>query len=574
MCDALPCRAPHRAPQAPMHRWLLPLLSLALLLAPAQLRAQYETPPPPAAWALTGVTVVSADGATTEGMTVVVRDGLVETLAAGAPVPADARLLEGEGLTLYPGFVDAWGEVDVAWPEPRDVEDDDDVTAWSPPRSRQGFLPHRRVADHLAVLGDGLADHREGGIVASLVLPDGGMAPGQAAVVVHRNAMAPWELVEREAAGLGMSFNTAGGVYPSQLFGVIAYLRQAFLDAERYEVMRAAQARGAGGFLPPGWDPDYEALRAAARGETPVFFEADSDEDIRRALDLAEQFGFRMVLVGGEEAWKHAAELAEKEIPVLLSLDLPEPDDWDPEADTLPSELSPEAAREKEELEEAWANPRLLLEAGVTVALTSGGGDADFVEGFRTVLEHGLTPAQALRAMTVTPATLLGIPQVIRVEAGRPATFVVTSGPLAEEDSRVRYTFVEGHLTEVEAGGGGGGGDAPAGNLSGEWTGTLSAAGQEAEMTLTLTQSEDGGLSGTLAATGMPSSPVSGNISGSRVTIRIEAEGLPEPIVLTGTLSGDGNSVSGGGSTPFGQVEFEVTRSGGAGWAAFLGGVR
>ena len=76
-----------------------------------------------------------------------------------------------------------------------------------------------------------------------------------------------------------------------------------------------------------------------------------------------------------------------------------------------------------------------------------------------------------------------------------------------------------------------------------------------------------------MEAMGNEATPVTGRISGREVTIRIEADGMPEPIVLTGTLSEDGNTVSGGGSTPFGEIEFEVTRGGGS-WAAFLGGAR
>ncbi len=543
-------------------------------LAPAVLQAQYQEPPPPAAYALTGLTVVQPNGPVLDSITVVVRNGLIEAMGPEVTIPPDARVLEGEGLHLYPGLVDAWGEVDVAWPDARDVEDDDDVTAWSPPRSRQGFMPHRRVADHLAIIGEALEDQREDGIVASLVQARGGMAPGMAAVLMHRNAQMPWELVEHAEPGLSMSLRAAGGVYPSQLFGVLAFLRQAFLDAERYQVMRTAQRDGARGFIPPGWDPDYETLLVAMEGELPVFFEADSDEDIRRALDLAEEFGLYLTLVGGEEAWVHAEELAERRIPVLVSLDFPEPDEWDPEADTIPGALTPAAAREKEELENIWSNAARLREAGVTFSLTSGGGDGDFPEGLRKVVEYGLPPLDALRAMTIVPAGLLGLSTVGIVEPGRPATFMVATNSLLQEDARVRYTFVEGRLTEVDMGGGdAGSGEAPAGDLTGSWSGTLSGGGQEAPVSFTLTQAEDGSLRGTVEAMGDSDVPVSGSLNGREVTLRIEPDDLPEPIVLTGTLSEDGNTITGGGSTPFGELEFELRRGGGS-WNAFLGGAR
>ncbi len=556
-----------------------PLVAGALALAalawhPAEANAQYMTPPPPAAYAVENVTLVAADGSLRSGLTLVVRDGRIETLAEGAAVPADARVLEGDSLRLYAGLVDAHGQAEIAWPEPRDVADPDDVRAWDPPRSRQGFLPHRRVADHLTVTGSAMADARESGVVASLVHADGGMAPGQAAVLLHRDAATPWQLVHGPDAGLSMSFRSAGGVYPSQLFGVIAFLRQAFLDAERYETLRRMATDGDGGVIATGWDPDYEVLRRIARGEVPVYFVADSDEDIRRALDLAEETGFRPVIVGGEEAWKHAEELARRQVPVLVSVDFPRATEWDADADTIAAELEPAAAREKERIEAAWSNAGRLEAAGVRFALTGGGNGAALIDGARKAVEYGLSPAGALAAITTAPAELLGLAGALRPRQGGPATFLLADGDLLGDETSVRYTFVEGRLTEGAEGNGGGSGEAPAGNISGTWTGDIEVGGQAVDFTLDLTQADDGSLSGSMSASQMPTSPISGRISGSSVTIVIEAEGMPEPIRLEGTLDESGDRMTGGGSTPFGAMTFTATRTPGDAWLRWLGGVR
>ncbi|HEX9886764.1 MAG TPA: hypothetical protein VGA70_09760 [Longimicrobiales bacterium] len=550
---------------------LLPVAVVAALLcgvAPRRAEAQYDAPPPPAAYALENVTVVGADGSRTDSVNIVVRGGLIQAMAPGAAIPPDARVLEGDSLFVYPGLVDAEGTAEVEWPEARDGEDD--PPAWAPPRSRQGFLPHRRVADYLVAVGDDLAQQRARGVVAALVHPSGGLAPGQPAVLVHRaSAGAPWELVASESAGLTLAFQSASGVYPSQLFGVIAYLRQAFLDAERYEAVRAAYAADPRGMIAPGWDPDHEALQAAARREAPVFFRADGAEDIRRAFDLQDQFGFGMVVVGGDEAWKVAGELVSRQVPVLVSLDFPSPSDWDPDADTVPGELKPDQVREKERFENLWSNAGRLERAGVTFALTSGGGTGDLLEGARKAVEFGLSPEGAVAALTTAPAALLGLTEMTRVEPGMAATFVVTDGELLGEDTKVTYAFLEGALEEASGGGSGGSGEAPAANLGGEWAVDLDAAGQAMEVTLTLEQSEDGSLTGRMTGGDMPPTDVEGSISGSSVTLRLQAEGLPEPIVLTGSVSEDGTSITGSGSTPFGEVNFTATKRPG-----FLGGSR
>lgn len=533
------------------------VMTLAVLVAdPEAAAGQYDEPPPPAAWALRGVTVVAADGSRTEDVTVVVRNGLVERLTPGGEVPGDARVLRGEGLFVHPGLVDANGHAAVSWPDP---VDDDEVTSWDPPRSRQGFLPHRRVADHLN--GAGIEARRASGTVAALVHPTGGLAPGQPAVVVYRaGTAAPRELVAVESGGLSMGLQGARGVYPSQLFAVIAFLRQAFMDAERWEARRGAFAEDPRGMTAPPWDPDFEALLRAARGEWPVYFFADSDEDITRAFELADEFGLRLVLVGGDEAWKKADELRRRQIPVLVSLDFPRPDEWDPETDTVGAELDPGAARERERLENIWSNAGRLEQAGVTVALTSGGGVADLVEGTRKTVEYGLSPDGALQALTTTPATLLGIPWIAEVRESGPATFIVTTGELLDADSEVAYTFVEGALERGEGAPGGTAQEAPAGDVTGTWEGEIGAQGESMPLTLTLTQDEDGTLDGTVEGGRMPSSPVSGRVSGTAVTIRIEAAGMPRPITIRATLSGDGEEMRGTGTSPFGELAFTARR--------------
>lgn len=543
------------------------LLAAAVAAVPGSLAAQFESPPPPAAHALSGVTVVQADGRTTENVTLVVRNGLIETLGAGIPVPADAHLLEGEGLFVYPGMVDAVGAAEVDFPE----VDYDGVQAWNPPRAVQGFSPHRSVADHLDMDGADLDDHRTAGIVAFAAHAGRGLASGQGAVLLARKtAPESRHLVLRDRIGLNMAFDGSRGGYPATLFAIIAYQRQAFMDAARQARLRTEFARDPRGLTTPVWDPDLDVLARAASGDLPVFFVADSDEDITRVLGLADEFGFRPVIVGGGEAWKKADELARRDVPVLASVDFDRPLRWDPDDTTEVAE--PAALREQAELEAAWANAARLHEAGVTFALTSG-GSGRLLEGVRTAVENGLDGAVALAAVTTTPASLLGIPWVTRVEEGLPATFIVTDGELWDDDTAIRWTFVEGEVEEGSSGGGTAGDAPPAANLSGQWSAEMAAMGQA--IPLTITMSQDGSdLSGTMSADMMGSSNVSGSISGSDVVLTITNPQLPEPLRLRGSVSADGNTLTLTGDNPM-IGSLSVTASRDPGLVELLkGGVR
>lgn len=543
--------------------------ALALLLAPlSELSAQHAEPPPAAAYALRGVTVVGPDGSQREGRTLVVRDGLLASVSPDTAVPADARLLEGDSLFVYPGLVDAEGDArfEFAGSDEDAGDDGEAVPGWNPPRDAQGFRPHRRAVDALTVTAGDLEGAREDGVVASVSHPDDGLAPGRGVLLLHRlEAETSRDLVLRPELGPVLAFDGARG-YPGTLMGVIAFLRQGFADAGHRARLAAAHADDPAGMTAPGWDPDLEVLERAAAGEVPVYFRADRAEDIRRVLDLSRELGFRPVVVGGEEAWKVADRLREADVPVLVSLDFPTAQRWDPDeaaADT--AELEPEVAREKRRLEDAYANAGRLHEAGVRFALTSGGGDADLLEGARKAVEHGLPETAAVRALTATPAGLLGAPWLTRVGQGRAATFIVSDGPLLDEDTEVLYTFVEGRLQrgaepgeEPE--------EPPAADLTGTWAMEVEGEMGSFEVDLELEQegaSFEGSASGQFGTLDVEDGLVSG--TDVSFTIVFDAGGETLELSFTGTVEDDAMSGSGSGPPEMGSFSWEASRTGGPG---------
>lgn len=552
------------------------VLALLSLLAPAALAAQFEEVPPPAAYALTGVTVVQADGSRQEGVTVVVRGGLIEAMAPGAEIPADARVLEGDSLFVYPGLVDAWGEAELDLPD----VDRDGVVSWNPPRDVQGFTPHRRAADFLAATGDDLDRARRRGVVAMGIFPgDDALAPGQVTTILLRpEAATPRELVADPSVGLVMSFEGARGAYPGTLFGVIAYHRQMFEDALRQGRIQEAYERDPRGLTLPEWDPDLAVYRDVAAGRMPVFFLADGAEDIRRVLDLAGEYGFQPIVVGGGEAWEVADELRAGDVPVLVSLDFPEPEEWEPEEEEEEEEepgeaeaptpemqlrqmLEPAAEREKQRLEDLYANAGRLREAGVRVALTSGGGEAELLEGARKAIEYGLSEGDALRAVTTEPAGILGIPTVTRLGARTPATFTVTDGELFADGTGVVYTFVEGSLERGRALSGPT--EEPTVDVTGTWRMEIQEEGAPS-FDVTLTQ-EGGSFSGTAVVPEMGEFQIeNGVVSGNTITFDIASPMLPESIPARGTVEGDRiEGSSPGAETTGGEFDFVMTRTSG-----------
>ncbi len=556
---------------------------MAMLLAwPAGLAAQHNEPPAPAAYALQGVTVVSPDGAQRPGMTVVVRGGLIEAMGPNVAAPPDAEVLEGDSLFLYPGLVDAAGKAEYKFPE-IDV-DQSQVGSWNPPRSVQSFMPHRRVVDNLVATGKDLADQRRAGVVAAAVHPDGRLMPGRGTVLLMRpDAETPTQLVLVPTLGPAMSLQGAQNVYPQRLFAVIAFYRQVFEDARHLAAHQRAYERGRNGVNAPQWDPDLHVLQGAMSGDTPVFFSADLGRDIQRVLMLSEEYGFSPIIVGGEEAWKVADELKARNVPVLISLDFPEPERWKPEEKTSEAEPEPEpepgaangagtngsqeeeeldaaAQREKQRLEDIYANAGRLAEAGVQFALTSGGGEADILEGTRKAIEYGLSEEAALTALTTSPAALLGIEPVVRIQVGGPATFVVSGGPLFGEDSKVAYTFVEGGL-EKPAKKSGETEEATV-DVTGTWEiTTVSEIGTNTHRASFTQKGSD--LEGSMSSR-FGEGPISnGSVSGNEISFEIvrTIEDNRLRIEYTGTVEGD--EITGEGTTRMGGFTWTAKRIGG-----------
>lgn len=554
------------------------LALLAALASPAGLAAQFSEPPEPAAYALQGVTVVRADGSRLTGVNLVIRQGRIEAMGPNVVIPGDARLLEGDSLYVYPGFVDAVGAADYEFPEAE--LDRSEIASWNPPRQAQSFMPHRRLADHLTATGADVADERKQGIVAAAVHPDGRLMPGRGALLVLReDAETPEDLVARPVLGPVMSFQGASGVYPATLFAVIAFYRQMFENAKHHVAQARAYGSNPAAVPPPAWDPDLEVLREVMEGRTPVFFAADRGRDIQRALSLAGEYGFRPIIVGGEEAWKVADELKAANVPVLISLDFPEPERWKPETkkeepeaatpgdgdsgsqdEVTEEELDAGALREKQRIEDVYANAGRLAVAGVTFALTSGGGKADLREGARKAIEYGLPEVEALRGLTAVPAALLGIDPMVRIDAGLPANLVVADGPLFAEETEIRYAFVEGALEEGKEKRAAG--EAPAVVVTGTWEVSVETPDESFAVTMTLKQ-EGSSFSGTMLTPFGEASVKDGVVSGKDVsfTVVIGAGDEGMTVELEGKVEGD--EASGTGEAPDGSFTWTAKRTSG-----------
>ncbi len=455
----------------PTRLWRVLLAALLLTLVSLPVNAQ---PRPgtlrPTVFALRDARIVTEPGQVLEKATIVIRDGLIEAVGADVKPPADALVIDGKGLVVYPGFVDASSHrgYDTALRRsesgPPAVEDLlGEALATTKIDNRKGVTPEFEVHSALKAEPEQADSWRRLGFTAQLVAPEGGILSGQSALVSLSGAV-PREAVLRGTVAQHVSFRTVGGSdYPRVLMGVIAHARQTLLDAGHHQrVWKAYEESGRAGRRPP-LDPALAALASALDGKQPVVFEADRLDRIEHVLDFAAEFGIKPILYGGRDAWKAADRLAREQVPVILRLNFTEEpagdaDERPPAQGTgrrrpaTPAELLPQKVKEERQRlhREEQACASRLHQKGIRFAFSTQGLEGDkasekFQANLRKAIAAGLPAEAALRALTTDAARILGVEkQLGRIAPGRPAHLVVLDGPFEKESSRARYVFADG----------------------------------------------------------------------------------------------------------------------------------
>ncbi|MBX9626242.1 MAG: amidohydrolase family protein, partial [Gemmataceae bacterium] len=432
----------------------LPLALAALLgglALPARLAAQNAADLKPAAYAVKDARVVVEPGTVLPKATVVIRDGLIAAVGPDAAIPPDALVIDGAGLTVYPGFVDAGSprgydpalRRSLAGPPAADQREADPLVA-TKPDNRKGMTPEFAVQTALKLDEEAVGPWRRAGFTAHLVAPDGGYFSGTSALVSLSGA-APREAILKAPVALHSAFGRVQGPdYPTALMGIVAHSRQALLDAGWHRRQLAAFDGGGRVGRRPAADPALEGFWPALDGKLPVAFEADTADQIHRALDFAAEFKLKPVVVGGRQAWKVADRLKAEGVPVILRLDFPNPPDREKDQ---PVRVREDAERRRKE---DGACAAKLHAAGVKFAFTTTGltgprAAETFRENVRKAVSAGLPADAALAALTRDAADLLGVSsQVGRVTKGRAAHLVVTDGDFHGEMARYKWAFADG----------------------------------------------------------------------------------------------------------------------------------
>ena len=402
-----------------MNRTLRPRHALAavLRLAPAIAGAQDR------AHVFRGARIIPVSGAPIDSGVLVVRGGKIVAVgrAGTVNVPSGAETHDMAGKTIMPGLVDTHSHIgggdggDQSGPMHADV----------------------RLLDALDARDDGIQKAQAGGLTTVNVMPGSGLLmSGQTVYLKLRDVGTVNELlycsdpVKDVCGGMKMANGTNSrrpAPHANSRARAAAVVREKFVKAQDYRT-KVRNAKGDASKLPTR-DIEMEALGEVLDGRRIVHFHSHRHDDILTAVRLSQEFGFRMVLQHGTEAYRVASQLKAANVPAsIIMIDAP--------------------GGKLETIGLDFRNPAILDSAGVLTGFHTDDGITDsrfFLRSAALGVRAGMSRDRALYAMTMAGARMLGLESRIgTLEAGKDADFIVLNGDPLSVYTHVEQTWVEG----------------------------------------------------------------------------------------------------------------------------------
>lgn len=394
------------------------LMLVGVMPALAQAPAPRQTVPV----ALVGGTIHTLAGDVVENGTILFEDGVITAIGTDVTLPAGTVTEDVTGRHIYPGLIDGWSTMGIYEIGAVNMTVDINEQGLINPNVmvERAFHPESR---HIGVA-------RSAGVLTTVTSPGGGLISGQSAAM----ALDGWawdEMTIRARVGMLVNWPNPNNTrtYASQ----VAELRKAFDDARSYK--KAVEAHAAGNAPRPGFDSRWDAMMRVFDRTQPVVVSANDVRAMQDAITWAQEENIRMVILGGRDAHLITDHLVETETPVLITTVQSSPNRW-------------------WEAYYAWYElPARLHEAGVTFAIvgTSSAPNANrlpFEAG--TAAAFGLPLDEALKSLTVYPAQILGLDDVIgSLQPGLEANLIITDGNPIEYATQVIQVYIRGRKSDM-----------------------------------------------------------------------------------------------------------------------------
>ncbi len=429
---------------------------LLLLLLTLKLSAQQDNAPVTGVsdkrveiYGLRNARVVVDYQTTLENTDILISEGRIQAVGQNLEFPKGAIIVDLTGKTVYPSFVDAYaGNYGIKTQTPTAADANPYAALMVLQQTgRQASAPaaEPRIADYW---NDGInasydiskefipdsrsaGEYRQSGFGAVVAFKTDGIARGTSALVSTGDGKANNVILKGKAsANYSIARGRSADIYPASQFGIIALLRQVNYDAQWYKQ------------LPAGYFHDEGLEAYTASLALPQVFEVTNKLEIMRADKIGKEFGINYIIKGGGDEYQALNDVRKAGNKLIIPVNFPEaPDVKDPyDAATV-------SYSTLKHWELAPSNLSKVSAAGITFAITSSDlrQRSAFLVNLRKAVKYGLPEAEALKALTITPASLIGATDLVgAIRKNMVANLLITSGNILSEDCVIYENWVQG----------------------------------------------------------------------------------------------------------------------------------
>lgn len=419
---------------------------LVWMLLPVWISAQPETQPQvglrdntPYVHAFINARIIPRPGEVIEKGTLVVRNGMIQAIGGNVEPPADARVWDMDGMTIYPGLIETYTHAGVK----DELNESGEGRYWN-----AHVRPERTLSDYLDAENSDLDELRKLGFTSAHVVPKKGIFRGQSGLISLADTTLQERLI-RDRIAQHIVLQRQGGSeenYPNSLMGVIALVRQVWYDVQWYGRAHERYSQN-----PMQEKPEVNialaALQDAFMGKQPVMFWTWNEQGLLRTKAISREFNLDAWYLGSGYEYRAVNDYSDINTPIPIPLNFPKTPDVNTYEETLDINLT--ALRH---WERAPSNPAVLEEENIPITLTTYSLDktGDFNDKVQQAVKHGLSEDTLLASLTTVPAKMLGVADELgTLEQGKRGHFIITDGKLFDKKTKVMDVWIDGIRYEI-----------------------------------------------------------------------------------------------------------------------------
>lgn len=394
----------------------------------------------PGIYAFKNATIFTDYQSKIENATLLIENGEIKAVGTSVNIPKGAIITDLKGKTIYPAWVEPYGNYGLP-KVPTNQQGFDRRPQYDSERTgpygwNENVLADYRAAENISVKSKDAEKLKKLGFGAVNSVMENGLIRGTSALVTLAELSSQQVIIKSNAAA-NFSFQNAASSqsYPNSVMGRVALIRQTYMDAEWY--------KNSGNIKQTNLS--LEAFNEIKN--LPSIFEVGDKHRALLADKIGDEAGIQFIIKGAGDEYQWIDAIKKTNAPYILTLNFP--DAYDVEDPYAAMNVSYDQMKH---WEMAPANAKMFADNGIMFAFSADGlkNEADYLKNIRIAVKYGLPESEALKAMTYSPATMLGAGNKVgSLKKGMLANFVIASGNIFEEKSVIYETWVQGTKTTV-----------------------------------------------------------------------------------------------------------------------------